>query len=468
MKHQFETISEFAQKMLRQDEPGSGIFFVPQSALPNEKILESIQSLTKDSSIDQPVAVLSEAHKKPLIKSPAGTIIASSSNILPEVMDAAPNCGMRLIKTDLTDDELTAEKIDALFEEIKKTIPTGGLYGDIISKKLVGEILCHGTSAVKKEFDLRTKNEIQNTYEQGDFFAPTEHQLMKNPLQALSPIIIWIAKFRLNLLGATNSHFLQLAKISEITNLEKAQELGLKQGQYVFFMHTGSSIVGRYAASLYTPRKIKSLLQRSIVSFLKYTSPKQIRKILPPLVKNEQTGAPLFAYDGQSHAGKMFFSALAAVSNYGFANRALITRSLDLTMEKFFKRQIDLDLLYDAPHVFLSREKQAGKTLWIHRNGANRAFGPTMMASHPIFKKTGEPILIAPFEGTAGYIGVGNDENSSTYYSANHEIGKLKDLSISPAQYKNHAEKIISEMEKNKIMTLVAKVEPLKVLTYTK
>lgn len=465
MNNKFEKISDFTQKMKNENEPGSGIFFVAENEKPNEQILQSIQDLTKDPKIDQPVAVLSEAHKKPIIKSPSGTVVASSSHMLPEVMDAAPNCGMRVIKTDLKDEEMTSENVELLFNEIKKTIPTGRLRGEVISKDLVKEIFKSGTSALTKRFELRTLNEIENTYGNGNFFKPTQHQLLKDPTLSIPSIINWIAKFRLNLLGATKSHFLYLAKISEITNLEKAEALGLKDGQYIFFMHTGSSIVGRYTASLYTPRKIKSFLQRTIVSFLKKVSPEHLKSILPATRKKDDS---LFAYDGESEAGKMFFSALGAVSNYGFANRALITRSLDLTLEKFFKRQVGMDLLYDAPHVFLSREKQNDKTLWIHRNGANRAFGPSLMNDHRIFQKTGEPVLIAPFEGTTGFIGVGTDENSLAYFSANHEIGKVKDLSITPEEYKGHGERIILEMEQNKLIALVAKVQPIKVLTYQK
>lgn len=468
MKHQIKPLSNFVQKMQSDGETGSGLFFVAETELPKENILESIQELTDHIEIDQPIAVLSEAHQKPRIKSPSGTVVASSQFLLPEVMDAAPNCGMRVVKTDLKTSDLTPEKIDQLFKVLKKAIPTGGLAGTIITKEMVAEIFRKGSSALEKKFTFDTEAEIENTYENGNFFSPPEHQLLGNPLQGISPLISWIAKFRLNLLGATNSHFLQLAKVSEITDPEKAAALGLKEGQYVFFMHTGSSIVGRYVASLYTPRKIKSFLQKNIIAFLRKTCPRSIQENLPNTKDINQKNSTLFAYEQESLPGKMFFSALGAVSNYGFANRALITQSLSQTLENFFERKINLALLYDAPHVFLSRETQAGKTLWIHRNGANRAYGPSMLSNHPVFSKTGEPVLVAPFEGTDGYIGVGTDENFLTYYSANHEIGKVSDLNITPNQYQQHGEKIIAEMEKNNMIKMVAKVTPLKVLTYEK
>jgi hypothetical protein len=88
------------------------------------------------------------------------------------------------------------------------------------------------------------------------------------------------------------------------------------------------------------------------------------------------------------------------------------------------------------------------------------------MSGHPVFEKTGEPVLIAPFADSFGYIGVGTDENQGTFFSANHEIGKSKDLGIIPDQYAGYSAGIIKEMEENKIIKLVAKLETIKTLTY--
>ena len=56
--------------------------------------------------------------------------------------------------------------------------------------------------------------------------------------------------------------------------------------------------------------------------------------------------------------------------------------------------------------------------------------------------------------------------NEETFFSANHEIGKAKELGIPKEKQKEYAEKIVKEMEKNKIIKLVAKLEPIEILTY--
>ena len=232
-----------------------------------------------------------------------------------------------------------------------------------------------------------------------------------------------------------------LVRADEISDEVVAKKLGITRGQYLFFMHTGSSIVGRYAASLFTKRKIRNLLQKIILFLIKIFWKPEKEKL---------------------------FSVLSSVSNYGFANRTLLTCSLDEALEKFFQKKINLELVYDAPHVHVAKESHGSEEIWIHRNGANRAFGCSKMSSHPVFSSTGEPVLIAPFAGGFGYLAVGTDENELSYFSANHEIGKISDLEIPREKYPEHAEKTISEMERNKMIKLVAKLKPLKTLTYDK
>lgn len=415
------------------------ILFSSDNTLPREGTLEQIEKLAENQKLFHHIAVLSDAHLKPGIINPTGSVIASEKDIIPEAIDAAPNCGMRAVLTDLSTQELTKEKISELFVNLRSTIPSKKLTGTRISFQKVLEIFRSGSLALKNDFNFRTVNEIKNTYKNGNFFRADNLPSGKDILGSLPKAIIHIAKYRLGLLGATTSHFLSLMRVASIENSGLAESLGLRQGQYIFFMHTGSSIVGRYTASLYTKRKIKDLSQKIILFLIKIFS---------------------------TIYGDKKEIALRATGNYGFANRTLITHKLDETLEKVFKRQINLALLYDAPHVYFDREEHFGKSVFIHRNGANRAYGPQKMGGHTTFGKTGEPVLIAPFANGVGYIGVGTDENQDTFFSANHEIGKIKDFNIQPDRYGSYAEAIIKEMEENKIIKPIAKLELIKTLTY--
>ncbi len=431
-----ENISKNKKSFQTEKMKVPAILFSEERNFEKSDVLEAVEKIAENKNVFCSIAVLSEAHTKPNIENPTGAIVASK-DIIPKMLDAATNCGMRVILTDLSESELTEENIKNLFAEFKKNIPSKKIIGTKISKKMVADIFRHGSPALKNTFPIQTKNEFENTFSQGNFFANQE--ISEQEISGAIPkIISWIAKFRLGLLGATNSHFVYLMRVSEILDENLASTLGIRNDQYVFFMHTGSSIVGRYTASLYTQRKIKSFSQKLILFLIK-----------------------LFSKCDWNDSKKIDI-AFRATGNYGFANRTLITCEIHKALEKILARKVSTELLYDAPHVYFDEETHFDQKVIVHRNGANRAFGASKMARHAVFSQTGEPVLIAPFVKEIAYIGVGTDQNEETFFSANHEIGKITGLE-NPKEY---AEKIVQEMEENKIIKTVAKLETITFLTY--
>lgn len=440
-KYTIENISPNKKSFQTEKMKVPAILFSSERDFSQSDVLEKVETIAERKNIFENIAVLSEAHTKPNIENSTGAIVASE-DIIPEMIDAATNCGMRVVLTDLSENELTAHKIENLFSELKENIPSKKMIGTKISKQMVADIFQFGSKALEKFFSIHTKNEFENTFSQGNFFADKE--ISKEEISGAVPrIVSWIAKFRLGLLGATNSHFIYLMRVSSIEDENSANILGVKNGQYLFFMHTGSSIVGRYTASLYTKRKIKIFSQKIILFLIR-----------------------LFSTSIEKDDRQKITTAFRATGNYGFANRTLITCEIHKALGKIFARTVSTELLYDAPHVYFDEESHFGKKVIIHRNGANRACGPSKMSRHAVFSQTGEPVLIAPFSKKIAYIGVGTDQNEETFFSANHEIGKIKELQIPEEKSLKYAEKIVQEMEKNQIIKLVAKLETVEILTY--
>ncbi|HCP08456.1 MAG TPA: hypothetical protein DIT25_01505, partial [Candidatus Moranbacteria bacterium] len=136
-----------------------------------------------------------------------------------------------------------------------------------------------------------------------------------------------------------------------------------------------------------------------------------------------------------------------------------------------------------------------GKDVWVHRNGTVRANGPARMI-HPLFSQTGEPVFIPSSMSTPAYICAGTDENDSTFFSASHGTGRRKDpqtdavhdkdalmkkmessnvklfnakskgVVMQDRGYYKDVEEVINGMEENKIVKVVAKMEPVAVLMY--
>ena len=495
--YNLENISDNKKKLQTDTMKVPAILHVSDELLPNEDTLAEIENVASQPQVFHHVAAMSDVHSKKGRKNPTGTVVASEHFLLPQINDTAPNCGMRFLKTNLTDDDLTPENIEKLFAELIKVIPTKAYVGTKVPYQLVMDICREGVAPVTKYFKTRTKNEIENTFKSGNFFEEEVHE--SDIANSIPKLFLRIGQYRLGILGAAGNHFLDLMKISEIRDKDLADKLGVKSGQYIFMIHTGSGLMGQYASYFYTPKKKEHLSQRIVLELGKLTFNTATKKIHQELFKKieEYKNKPeFFAYEADTPEGHMFLISHNASANQGFANRSILTHNLDRAIEKILGKNPELDLLYDMPHVFINSEKHFGRTVWVHRNGAIRANGPARMNNHPVFSKTGEPVFIPSSMSTPSYLGVGRDENESTFFSASHGTGRRKNPEESKAKtkeelmkkmdmrgvklfnakssgvvmqdsgYYKDVEEVISGMVDNKIMNVVAKMEPVAVLMY--
>jgi len=474
------------------------VLHVSTDLLPSEETLAQIENLGKDERLFDHIAIMSDVHSKKGRKVPTGSVVATKHFFLPQINDTAPNCGMRLIKTNLTDKTITPEKINELFEELVKVIPTKKYIGTKIPYSLSLDVCCAGVKPLLDYFKFRTKNEIQNTFANGNFFR-SEEIIHRDILDSIPKLFVRIGKYRLGILGAAGNHFLDLMKISEIKNVDIAEKFGIFPGQYVFLIHTGSGLLGQYASYMYTPKKKEHLSQWIILKLGTIFFGSQMKKVYENIaqkIKSYKNKNEFLGYEEGHMESKMFWNAHRAAANFGFANRAILTHHLDNALEKVLGHQVELDLLYDTPHISIEKENHFGEDVWVHRNGSVRANGPQRMKDHSVFEKTGEPVFIPSSMSSAAYIAVGTDENESTFFSAPHGTGRRRNSSDDAAKnktelfkkmeqqnvrlynaksrgvvlqdgsyYKDVAE-VIEGLEENKIINVVAKMEPVAVLMY--
>ncbi len=472
------------------------ILHVSNDLMPDNNTLKEIETIASDSRVFRHIAALSDVHSKKGRKNPTGTVVASENFLLPQVNDTAPNCGMRLLKTNLADPDLSDGKLEKLFAELVRVIPTKTYIGTKIPYQLAMDVCRMGVAPVKKYFETKTKNEIENSFQEGNF-SDTRYS-EKDILNAVPELFLRVGQYRLGILGAAGNHFLDLMKITSVKNSFIAEKFGIRENQYVFLMHTGSGLFGQYASYLYTPKRKEHFSQKIVLEAGKFFWKTEYKKELSKLAEEIRTfrdKKEYFAYNDRTLFGELFIASHKAAANHGFANRAILTHRLDRAIEKIIGRSPELDLLYDAPHIFINRENHYGKDVWVHRNGAVRANGPARI-KHPLFSQTGEPVFIPSSMSTPAYICAGTDENESTFFSASHGTGRRKNPETSAARdkkelwkkmrksniklfnaaskgvvlqdrgYYKDAEEVISGMEENKIVKIAAKMEPVAVLMY--
>jgi len=422
-------ISPYKKELSKKNMHVPAILHVSDALMPEDATIHQLEKICCDNRLFHHVVAMNDVHSKPGRVNPTGTVIASENHILPQVNDSDPNCGMRFVRTDLHENNFSEKSIDILFRKLTSVVPTKKLLASNIPFNLVLDICRAGVEPAIEYFNVKTKNETENSMSHGNFFGnPISRQ---DILDIIPNLYLFIAKYRLGILGAAGNHFLDMMKITDIEDASIAKKFNLSEGQYIFLIHTGSGILGQYTMYTYTDKKREHLSQAIMTEIGRLTFPKKYRKDFLPVLKaiskyRKSNISKLFAYEGDSLAGQLYMMARNAASNYGNANRMLIAHNVAEAIRSTFNRDPKLDLLYDMPHIYVGKEKHYGKDVWIHRNGTSRAFGPSRMSNHPLFSQTGEPAFIPSSMSTPAYLGVGTDGNETGFFSSGHGTGKSK------------------------------------------
>ena len=431
MLKNYQQISPYRYETTDTDVPI--IFHLQSSLFPNDEALEQLKDVANTAGVYHHVAVLSDVHPKKGRKCPTGVAIAAD-RFLPQTMDSAPNCGMRMFTFSKKYSEVGKEKIDSIFQKLIKEIPTQTTVGTPISYRTVLDTCRYGTKGLIENLKNKWKfidGEVENTFQNGnEFFGDKIPD--KAYIEAVVPkVFLKMAQLRMGILGMAGNHFLDLMRVEKIEDKEKAKILGIEEDQLIFFMHTGSGILGQYASYFYTPKEEEHFITKVLVNLgrmtmsKKYLTAAEIKQLRKDSVSYRRK-KEFFSIDPESRIGNAYHAAHQASGNFGYANRAILSAKIRRVVEAELGKQQDWNLIYDMPHIGVRKEKHFGKDIWVHRNGVSRAFGPKRMKDHPVYSKTGEICYFAGSMTTPSYLAAATDENESTFYSASHGAGKRK------------------------------------------
>ncbi len=314
------------------------------------------------------------------------------------------NCGVRLLRTNLTREEVIP-KIKQLIAELYVNIPSGlGSKGKIrVSEKELNQVLIKGSRWALE----------QGYGETEDIVATEESGCLKeaNPDKVSSK-----AKKRgipqLGTLGSGN-HFLEVEVVDEIYDRDTAKTMGIDGvGQVLILIHTGSRGFGHQVCSDYI-RVLGTAVSRYGIS----------------LPDRQLACAPVSSPEGED-----YLQAMACAANYAWTNRQCIahwTRECFARVLGKSQRELGLEQVYDVCHNIAKIEEHTvdGKkqTLCVHRKGATRAFP----AGHPdipdIYRNIGQPVLIPGDMGRCSYIAVGTETAmKQSFGSTCHGAGRVQ------------------------------------------
>lgn len=392
---------------IRSARGGAPIRLFLGGALPDAETLSQLEQLGAARGVSHPIAVLPDLHRKGGNPSPTGMCLATTNTLVPRAVDTGICCGIRVVASGLEARVFTPAVLDALFGELMATVPVVEHAEDVLSDGDVRGILVRGGAWSRERYGL-DDDEMSRIEDGGSM--PTDTADPDEILAGIPAKALRKGRRGYGTIGAGN-HFLELQEIVEVLDEDRARQLGLRLGETVFMLHTGSRGVGS--------KTMKGLFEE-----------------LEPRWAEPASGSPIWALPADSEDGRRFARAVSAVSNFGFANRIAIHERLRAaTRRTLHDGSLRLPLLVDCAHVSIKPELWNGERLWLHRNGGSRALPPSASLGHPVFASTGQPIPVPGSMGDASYIGVAAEGAVQAYHSVNHGAGRVLDKPEATARW---------------------------------
>lgn len=393
---------------------------VPARIIATEKLLSKIE----EEVFDQ---ITNVAHLPGLVKyvvcmpdghvgygSPIGGVGATDPEnggvISPGMIGFDINCGMRLLTTNLTINEVRP-RIEKLIDRLFERIPAGvGVSGFIkASKKEFNDVIAKGARWAV-ELGLGRKEDLDHIEEHGEMvFANTDR---------VSDHAIERGLMQIGTLGSGN-HYLEIQVVDTIFDEKKAKDWGIVgKNQIVVMFHCGSRGFGHQVATDY--------LQ---------TFEKKMEKYKISVPDRQLACAPFDSIDGQN-----YYQAMALACNLAFANRQVITHRVREVFSEVFGKsdeELGLDVVYDVAHNIAKMEEFEGKKLAVHRKGATRSY-------------PGQPVILGGSMQTGSYLLVGTQKAmEETFGSTAHGSGRT--MSRAAAKKNIHGKNLLDQMKKEGI-----------------
>jgi tRNA-splicing ligase RtcB (3'-phosphate/5'-hydroxy nucleic acid ligase) len=332
------------------------------------------------------------------------------------------NCGVRLIRTVLSESDLRP-KLKDLINELFGSVPTGvGSEGAFkLTKSELDELLVEGTNwAIERGYGLGQ-----------DIEACEENGKMKGADPSrVSDIARKRGGIQLGSLGSGN-HFLEVQKVDKIYDNTAAKSMGLThEGQVTILIHCGSRGFGHQICSDY--------LRVSELALKKYGF---------RLIDRELACVPNDSVEGDDYR-KAMYCAL----NFAWCNRQMITHWTRKAFERIFKtNELNMQLVYDVSHNIAKVERhrvngEGMRNLVVHRKGATRAFPAEIQQLPPKYYNIGQPVIIPGSMGTASWVLIGNKKSFDlSFGSTAHGAGRT--MSRSAAKRAHSIEGVRKSLE---------------------
>ncbi|MEM2650135.1 MAG: RtcB family protein, partial [Candidatus Nitrosocaldus sp.] len=373
------------------------------SKMLSDRTIQQAMNVATLPGVQKHVVVLPDGHEG--YGFPVGGVAAMSLDdgvISPGGVGYDINCGVRLIRTDLSEDDVRP-RLRELVNELFRAVPSGvGSEGVVkLSSAELDEVLTEGVHwAIRNGYGWDEDAEVCE--ENGKMRGADPSKVSNMARKRGAP--------QLGTLGSGN-HFLEVQRVDKIYDEKAANAMGIeREGQITVLIHCGSRGLGHQICSDY--------LRVSEMALKKYgiTLPDRELACVP----------------NNSEEGEAYRKAMYSALNFAWSNRQMITHWTRKAFEKVFnasENDLNMHLVYDVAHNIAKVEEHkvddSLKKVVVHRKGATRAFPAGREEIPAKYRAIGQPVLIPGSMGTASWILLGNPKAMElTFGSTAHGAGR--------------------------------------------
>ncbi len=312
------------------------------------------------------------------------------------------NCGVRLMSSKLTKDDLDHSDAERLVDALFHRVPTGvGSSGALrVDASTLRRVLQRGASwAVTEGYGSDADLDVIEEGGQVDGADP----------DAVSSRARERGLGQIGTLGSGN-HFLEVGYVSEVYDEEAARLMGLDDGSVTAIIHSGSRGFGYQVCDDALQDVDRAMNEYNI-----------------DLPDRQLACTPIDSPEGQK-----YIRGMRCAINYAFANRQVMAHNTRRAFESALDltpREHGLHTVYEVAHNIAKFETHRvngrEQEVCVHRKGATRA----LPAGHPLvpdrYQKVGQPVLIPGDMGRYSYVLVGTEKAmDETFGSTCHGAGR--------------------------------------------
>ncbi|GIX48019.1 MAG: RNA-splicing ligase RtcB [Candidatus Tectimicrobiota bacterium] len=311
------------------------------------------------------------------------------------------NCGMRLVLTNLTVEEVRPH-LKTLVDRLYERVPAGvGCTGFVkISRQEFRRVVEEGARwCIRQGYGWEEDLELT---EEGGCIAGAD-------ASKISDKAVDRGYNQIGTLGSGN-HYLEIQQ-AHILDPELAGRFGITiPNQVVVMFHCGSRGFGHQVATDYLQVFLRVMQSKYGIT----------------IRDRELACAPFDSPEGQD-----YFAAMKCGINMSFANRQVILHRIREVFSSVFGRSAEdlgMHMVYDVAHNTAKLERHVvdgqERTLLVHRKGATRAFGPGLEGLPARYRELGQPVIIGGSMETGSYLLVGVPAGAQTFFTTAHGSGR--------------------------------------------